>query len=279
MKTEFGLSSPSDSRSSASCLAPADISTNTPSGASTRARPRVPGSERVPEPANGLSRQASRTSTATLGAALPDAVDDAVDREGGVADEVELVGFRRRHVGGQEIVRAADLEAVAGVEEQRPVARPDIGIEGDQRPAHGALVDVLCEADDEAEALELAADRAGIVHRLLQGRNVGVGIVADDEREIARLGDFEGAATSRNERARDKRRMVLSPTAATSHPRPATRNGSPAANIGERLTWRSDRGHRGFQGWPAVLPILIGTKTACVQIGDGNGCERAVNLA
>ena len=90
------------------------------------------------------------------GAALPDAVDDALDREGRIAHEVELVGLGRRHVGRQEVIGAADLEAVAGVEEERPVAGADIGIEGDQRPAHRALVDVLDPADDEAEALERA---------------------------------------------------------------------------------------------------------------------------
>ena len=193
MKTELGFSSASDRRSSASCLAPADISTNTPSGASTRASPRVPGSDRVLAEANGLSRQASRIRIATLAPRWRIEFDDPVDGKRRIANEILLVRLDRRRVDRQEIVRPADFEAVTGVKEQRPVAGLHVGRKRHQRPAHRPLVDILNPAHDEAQALEFARYGARVIHRLLQPRHIGVGIVADDQGEITRrLGGCQG---------------------------------------------------------------------------------------
>ncbi len=117
-------------------------------------------------------------------------LDDAVGQDRGVAHQLFLAFGRGRHVGRQQIVLAGDLEAVAGVEEERGVAGLDRPVEGEQRLGELLPVLVLRDHHREAELLQRIAHGAGVVDGLEQLRDVPVVVVADDERDA--LGGLRG---------------------------------------------------------------------------------------
>ena len=110
-------------------------------------------------------------------------LDDAVGENGGVAHQFFLAFGRRRHVGRQQEILAGDFKAVAGIEEERGVARPDRLVERQQRLAERLPVLVLRDHHGKAELLQRIAHGAGVVDRLLQLGDVLVVVVADDERD------------------------------------------------------------------------------------------------
>ncbi len=110
-------------------------------------------------------------------------LDDAVGENGGIAHQLFLAFGRRRHVGRQQEILAGDLEAVAGVEEERGIAGLDRLVEGEQRLAERRAGLVLRHHHGEAELLQRIAHGAGVVDRLLQLGDVLVVVVADDERD------------------------------------------------------------------------------------------------
>ena len=79
------------------------------------------------------------------------ALDDAVGENGGVAHQFFLALGRRRHVGRQQEILPGDLEAVAGIEEERGVAGLDRLVERQQRLAEGLPRLVLRDHHGKAE--------------------------------------------------------------------------------------------------------------------------------
>ena len=86
-------------------------------------------------------------------------------------------------VHGDEVVFPVDLEAVAGVVEERDVGGPG-GLEevADHR-GHLGLGQVRAADHLEAERVERVGDVGGVVDRVLQRVEVGVGAVADHQRD------------------------------------------------------------------------------------------------
>ena len=111
------------------------------------------------------------------------ALDDAVGEDRSVAHQFFLPLGRGRHVGRKQKVLPGDLEAVAGIEEERGVARPDRLVERQQRLAERGPRLVLRDHHGKAELLQRIAHGAGVVDRLLQFRNVPVIVVADHQRD------------------------------------------------------------------------------------------------
>ncbi len=204
MKTEFGLASPSLRRSSADWLSPAENSTNTPSDGDIRARPRVPASERLPAVANGIVAAGVEHENGGRGTRLPEPVGQLVGEEGFVLDDRLLSGLGRRDVDRQQVVASLDREAVAGVEEQRHIARLDAFLQLQHRPADGAPPEILRLHDIEAETLEFCCHGARVVARLLQRSNILIGVVADDEGDAALLGVGAGQCRERQKRAQER---------------------------------------------------------------------------
>ena len=131
------------------------------------------------------------------------ALDDAVGQDRGIAHQLFLPFGRRRHVGRQQIVLARDLEAVAGIEEERGVAGLDRPVESEQRLGEFLPALVLGDHHREAELLQRIAHGAGIVDRLVQLRHVPVFVVADHERDaLFGMGGKREAAQARRQAKR-----------------------------------------------------------------------------
>ncbi len=128
------------------------------------------------------------------------ALDDTVGQDRGVAHQLFLSFRRRRHVGRQQIILAGDLEAVAGIEEERGVARLDRLVERKQRLGELLPALVLGDHHREAKLLQRVTHGACVVDRLEQLRDVPVFIVADDERDaFVGIGGSCEAAQARRE--------------------------------------------------------------------------------
>ena len=110
-------------------------------------------------------------------------LDDAVGEDRGVTHQLFLAFGGRRHVGRQQEILAGDFEAVAGIEEERGVARIDRLVERQQGLAERLPVLVLRHHHREAELLQRIAHGAGVVDRLLQLGHVPVVVVADHKRD------------------------------------------------------------------------------------------------
>ena len=121
-------------------------------------------------------------------AAVLQPLDDAVGQHRGVAHQLFLARGRRRHVGRQQIVLAGDLEPVAGEEEERGVAGIERCVERQQALAKTLPRLVLRHHHLEAELLQRIAHGAGVVHRLLQFRDMAIVVVADQQRDALGLG-------------------------------------------------------------------------------------------
>ena len=152
------------------------------------------------------------------------ALDDAVGEDRGVAHQFFLPLGRRRHVGRQQEILAGDLEAMAGIEEERGVAVPDRLVERQQRLAERGPGLVLRDHHGKAELLQRIAHGAGVVDRLLQFRDVLVVVVADDQRDALFRLRGRGKSRHRNGNAGccqnlESQRIIEFP-ARTTHPRP-----------------------------------------------------------
>jgi hypothetical protein len=89
---------------------------------------------------------------------------------------------------------------MAGEEEERPVARFQIGLERAEGAAHRTLIDIERPPDDEPETIEALADGRGIGRRGAQFRHVVIAVVADHQSEITRTrgaGDNQAATQKR----------------------------------------------------------------------------------
>ena len=142
---------------------------------------RVP-SERANERASGLSRQASRKIEIDplLRLHLGEDLAELDGVEGEVPGPLEL------GVDGNEIVPAADLHAVAGIEEQREVgARFELAAERANPVLHPAPVEIAAFDHVEAERPQDPRDVGGVVRRI--GERIGMEVlaVADDEGDAA----------------------------------------------------------------------------------------------
>ena len=115
------------------------------------------------------------------GAAPLQPVDDPVGWKRGIADQFFLSFADLRDVRRQQVVLAADLEAVSSEEEQRDVARLDRLVESEQGLAHGTARLVLGENHREAEPAQCGADRTRVVDGGLQPWNVLIGVIADQQ--------------------------------------------------------------------------------------------------
>jgi len=98
-----------------------------------------------------------------------------------VLDKPFLARVGSRHIDGEKIIRAVDGEAVAREIAERRVAGRDLAFELDQGPAYGVAADILGLHHIEAELGQFGRDGVGVVHHLLQLRDVLIGVVADDE--------------------------------------------------------------------------------------------------
>ena len=115
---------------------------------------------------------------------LPDLVEDRIHVHGLEPD----VGLALDHrIDGDQVVLAAELQAVSRVVEQGGAARHDLPPELRHRPQHLLLGQVLAQQHVEAEAPEGARHRPRVVHGVPE-RGVGVGVVADDEPDARRRG-------------------------------------------------------------------------------------------
>ena len=110
-------------------------------------------------------------------------LDDAVGENGSVAHQLFLALGRSGNVGRQQEILPGNFKPVAGVEEERGVARPDRPVEREQRLAERLPVLVFRHHDAETELLQCIAHGAGVVDRLLQLRDVPVVVIADNERD------------------------------------------------------------------------------------------------
>ena len=117
----------------------------------------------------------------SAGAAPLQPVDDPVGWKRGIADQFFLSFADLRDVRRQQVVLAADLEAVSSEEEQRDVARLDRLVESEQGLAHGTARLVLGENHREAEPAQCGADRTRVVDGGLQPWNVLIGVIADQQ--------------------------------------------------------------------------------------------------
>ena len=184
MNTELGLLSLFDRRSSAVCRGPAENTENTPSGNCViGARPPPPATARVPDAlerivAAGIEHQDRGAHVLVL-----QPLDDAVGEHRGVAHQFFLAFACRRHVGRQQEILSGDLEAVAGIEEERGVAGLDGCVERQQRLAERLPGLVLRHHHGKPELLQRIAHGAGVVDRLLQLGDVLVVVVADHQRD------------------------------------------------------------------------------------------------
>jgi hypothetical protein len=115
---------------------------------------------------------------------------------------VEHLEFRVRlprhvRVDGNEIVRAAELDAVAGIVEQRDVGALHLCPEA----LHGAIEAGLVQVDlrtaagqREAKPAQGVGDEPGVARRASQRRNAGVFRIAHDEGDtLVRAGRGKGA--------------------------------------------------------------------------------------
>ena len=107
--------------------------------------------------------------------------DDPLERHGLVVDvEVAL----EHGVDGQQIVGAADLDAVAGVIHDRNVGIARGVGEVPDHPAHRAAAQVVLRFHDvEARGAEQRGDGAGVFLRIGQRPDVGIVRIADDQRD------------------------------------------------------------------------------------------------
>lgn len=85
----------------------------------------------------------------------------------------------------QQIVLAAHLHAVTGVEEQRLGAGLHLVAEVGQRAQHFLVAHVGANGDIEAVLRQFGGDVVGVVDRILQRAGTRVGRVADDQRDTA----------------------------------------------------------------------------------------------
>ena len=173
---------------------------NTPSAGVITASPPLPLSPRPPGRSNGLLRQASSTSTAVRAPRALQPVDDPVGWKRGIADQLFLSFADLRDIRRQQVVLAADLEAVSSEEEQRDVARLDRLVESEQGLAHGTARLVLGDNHREAEPAQCGADRTRVVDGGLQPWNVLIGVIADQQ------GNALLRASGRGETYRDAQR-------------------------------------------------------------------------
>ncbi len=101
-------------------------------------------------------------------AARQQSFDHSFHQERSIAHQLFLPFADIRNVGRQQVVLAADLEAVPREEEERDVAGLDRLVEGEQRFAHGATRPVFGHGDRKADLAQAGADRARVVHGGLQ---------------------------------------------------------------------------------------------------------------
>ena len=121
-------------------------------------------------------------------------VDDAVaavaHRKAHRLDAVLVAGIRG--VGGHQEVLAPVAPAMAGIGEEHRVAGGDAVVEGEQGIGHRPPVEVERQRHLEAHLAQKRRIAAGIGHRLVQRRQLVIGVVADDQGELARLGRASG---------------------------------------------------------------------------------------
>ena len=106
--------------------------------------------------------------------------------------------------GRDQVVLAADLDAVPGIVEQGDVGadhRLDEALEG---LLHADLVEVGAEHDLEVEPAQRLGDGARVLGRVRERRRVGVGAVADDERD-APLGERRNGHQNTKAKSQDSK--------------------------------------------------------------------------
>ncbi len=131
---------------------------------------------------------------------------------------------------GDEIVAAAELEAVAGIVEQRKVPRGRLSREFLDRTLHGGQVEIGLGRDHEPERLQGRRDVLRVVRGIGERRGVSVGAVADDKSVSAlgarRHGGEREEAAERRYGVRAETEAPLNPycfTAKNRHPLFASR--------------------------------------------------------
>ncbi len=107
---------------------------------------------------------------------------------------------RQPRVFRHEVVRAADLHAMAGIVEKRGVRAPRAGAKGVDRAVEAGEVDIRLGLDAEAERLQRAPHRLDVVPRVFQRRDMLVVGDADQQRDLLR------PRRARAERQRENRR-------------------------------------------------------------------------
>ena len=106
-----------------------------------------------------------------------------------MASRVRSPGAFQLGVDGNEIILAADLHAVAGIEEQREVGAIELAAELAHLVLHAALVEIAALDHVETELAQHLSDVGGIVCGI--GQPVGMPVIA--------VADHQGDARTRGE--------------------------------------------------------------------------------
>src|SRR5262249_34545274 len=99
-------------------------------------------------------------------------LDDSISREGGITYELFFPFAGRRPIRRPQVILAADLEAMAGEEEERHVPWLDHLVKGEERLAHAVARLILGDEYQEIQFAQHAGERARVIDGRLEGRNV-----------------------------------------------------------------------------------------------------------
>ena len=160
---------------------------------------RVP-SERARLRDSGLSRQASRNTRLTRFSASICASTVATS----TVSRREVAGAFELGIDRHEVVLAVNLQAVAGIEEQREVGAVELAAELADRVVHGAPIEIAAFHHIEAKPAQRRRHVARVIGRIGQAAGDAVVAVADDERDLA--GECARAGDRRCRKCRDSRR-------------------------------------------------------------------------
>ena len=115
-----------------------------------------------------------------------------------------VVEFR---IHGDEIIGAAHLHAVSGIEQQRHIGAARFLRELCHRPAHGVIVEVIACHHLESEVLQLGRHGARIIGRIGKRDGVDIGPVAHDQRHT--FGQSRADAGQNQEKTGERARKHL----------------------------------------------------------------------
>ena len=114
---------------------------------------------------------------------LAQALEDVVKGNGFCFDEARTAAIGIRNINRQEVVLAADFNAVTCVKQHGNIALPDRGHESLDGAVHVTARHIGGRGYFKSHAGECLAERVCVIHRLFQLRDVGVVIIANHQCE------------------------------------------------------------------------------------------------